>query len=104
MADYVIKVDYADLDKAASDFNLRLGEVKKITNNMLKAINDAGSIWTGEAATKYIGKFNKLQDDMEKMHNMINEHITDLKEMSKQYKSAEEQNAQMASKLKEDVL
>lgn len=103
MADYVIKVDYADLDKAATDFNTRLGEVKKITSNMMKAINDAGSTWTGEASAKYIGKFNKLQDDMEKMHNMINEHITDLTEMSKKYKSAEEQNAQVASRLKEDV-
>ncbi len=104
MADYVIKVDYADLDKAASDFNADLGEVKKITANMLKTINDAGSIWTGEAATSYIGKFNKLQDDMEKMHHMIDEHVSDLKEMSEKYKRAEEQNAQMASKLKEDVL
>lgn len=103
MADYVIKVDYADLDKAATDFSARLGEVKKITGNMMKAINDAGSTWTGEASAKYIGKFNNLQDDMDKMHRMLQEHIDDLKNMSKQYKSAEDQNEQLASKLKEDV-
>ena len=92
MADYIIKVDYADLDKAASDFNTRLGEVKKITTSMMKAINDAGVTWTGEASAKYLSKFNALQDD-----------ISDLQTMSKKYKATEEANQQLASKLKEDV-
>ena len=103
MADYVIKVDYADLDKAASDFNTRLGEVKKITVNMMKAINDAGVTWTGEASSKYLSKFNALQDDMDKMHKMIGEHVSDLQTMSKKYKATEEATQQLASKLKEDV-
>lgn len=103
MADYVIKVDYADLEKAATDFNTKLSDVKNITSKMMQTIKGTGVSWTGAAANQYIKKFEGLEDEITAIHKMIGEHVSDLQEMAKQYKAAEDNNINLASNLNAQV-
>lgn len=104
MADYVIKVDYADLNTAATAFSSNATKVRNLTNKMLATIKEAGGTWTGEASQAYLGQFAKLDDDMKKMYDMIQEHVSDLKEMAKNYKKAEDDNKSLSSKLSDNVI
>ena len=104
MADYIIKVDYADLEKAATAFSSNQTKVKNLTTKMLNTISGVGATWTGDASKQYLDKFSKLDDDMKKMHNMIEEHVKDLTAMAKLYKKTEDDNKAFASKLSENVI
>lgn len=103
MADYVIKVDYDDLSKASTDFNAKLTDVKTITSKMMETIKGTGVSWTGAASAKYIEKFEGLQDEINAIHKMIGEHVSDLEAMAKQYKAAEDNNEALASNLNAQI-
>lgn len=104
MANYVIKVDYADLNAAATAFTSNAAKVKQLTQKMLTTISEAGGTWTGEASQAYLGQFAKLDDDMDKMYKMIQEHVKDLTDMAAQYKKAEDDNKALSSKLSDSVI
>ena len=63
-----------------------------------------GSVWSGEAASAYVKKFSELQDDMQRMKRMIDEHVQDLNTMAKAYQTAESTNQSTASALAGDVI
>ena len=87
-AEGIIKVNPEQLMSTAGEFG---GQA--ITN-----------AWQGEASTAYIGKFQGLQDDMDKMFKMIQEHSADLQEMAAAYIDAETKNAEVAQSLSADVI
>jgi WXG100 family type VII secretion target len=70
--------------------------------NIVNQLSDR--VWSGEAADAYKRKFGKLQDDINKMVKMINEHVTDLNQMAAEYERAENTNKNMINSLKEDVI
>ncbi len=100
----ILKVTPEKLIEASDEFKSTGSTIQSTTNNMLEIINGLGTSWLGEASESYIGQFDKLEDDMEKMHRMINEHVADLQEMAQQYISAEQANVETAQALAGDVI
>ena len=102
--DGIIKVDPQKLISTADEFNGTGGQVKSLTDNMVSIIDSLKAAWEGEAATTYNTKFHQLQDDMDKMYRMIQEHVKDLNEMAQQYMTAENANIDTGSSLAGDVI
>ncbi len=100
----IIKVNPETLNSTASEFGNQAGSLQNLTNQMMNLVTGLSSAWQGEAATSYIGKFQGLQDDMDKMFRMIQEHSTDLQEMAQAYITAETQNSEFAQSLSSDVI
>jgi WXG100 family type VII secretion target len=71
---------------------------------MMEIVTQTSSYWEGEAREAYVNKFNQLQDDIEKIHKMIQEHVTDLEAMAKTYQEAEQKSMDTANQLAGDVL
>ena len=99
-----IKVTPSQLISTADSFNTSAGKVRSITDNMLSIVNGLKGVWEGEAATTYTGKFNQLEDDMQKMNRMIQEHVKDLNEMAREYENAETISVETGSALANDVI
>lgn len=100
----IIKVTPEKLISTAEEFNTANSQVRNLTQQMIQTVDSLKSVWEGEAATAYSTRFHQLEDDMERMHSMINEHVTDLKEMARQYQTAEQANAEIGNTLAGDVI
>lgn len=99
-----LKASVDDIKKASTKFGSLATETQKLTNNMLKLIQDTKSVWQGEAQTAYSKKFDELRDDMQRIFKMIDEYRTDLTEVAKQYETAENANKAAAQALNSDVI
>lgn len=99
-----LKVTPEQLDAAAGEFSTKAGDVRNITNNMTQLVIGLSSAWEGEAATAYTRKFRELDDDIQKLVRMIQEHSADLSEMAKIYREAESANENEAQALAGDVI
>jgi WXG100 family type VII secretion target len=75
-------------------------KVNNLTNQMMNIASQLTSTWAGEAATGYYNKLRGLQNDMQKLHRMIQEHNVDLMEMARTYQQAERQNIQTGNALR----
>ena len=102
--DGIIKVDPQQLISTADEFNGTNGQIKGLTDQMNSIVDSLKPIWEGDADNTYNAKFDQLQDDMEKMHRMIQEHVTDLNEMAQQYITAENANIDTGNTLAGDVI
>lgn len=100
----ILKVTPERLESAATEFSSTASTVSTLTNEMTNIVNGLSSAWTGEAANAYKAKFNGLNDDIQRMIAMINEHSADLVEMAATYKAAETANASLASSLLDNVI
>ena len=56
---------------------------------MTQLAEGLATVWEGEASAAYIGKFRQLDDDIQKMIRMVQEHTNDLEAMAKIYRDAE---------------
>ena len=99
-----IKVDPQKLISTADEFNATGAQVRGLTERMIDIIDSLKSVWEGEASTTYSTKFHQLDDDMIKMHKMIEEHVKDLNEMAQQYITAENTNIETGNALAGDVI
>ena len=100
----IIKVEPAKLRSASADFATASGQIKNATNAMTQAISSlSGSIWSGDAATAYVNKFNGLQDEITRIDKMIQEHSQDLSNMATEYEKAESANQQSAGSLNDSI-
>lgn len=92
------------LISTAEEFNSTNTQVRNLTQQMIETVDSLKSAWEGDAANAYSTKFHQLEDDMDRLHSMINEHVTDLKEMASQYQAAEQANAEISNALAGDVI
>ena len=105
MAQGILKVTPEKLQATASSFESTGSSVNNLTQQMTSIVTGlSGQIWSGEAATAYVNKFNGLQDDMDRIYKMIQEHSKDLQTVAQQYISAENANKDLASRLSSDVI
>ncbi len=79
-------------------------QVTNITQQMLDEARSLASVWEGDAATAYINKFNTLEDDMQRMRDMLLEHVNDLRQMADLYITAEKLNENEANSLPSDAI
>jgi WXG100 family type VII secretion target len=93
-----------ELSTASSAFATNMSSVQSITTAMMEIVTQTSGYWEGEAREAYVNKFNQLQDDIEKIHKMIQEHVTDLEAMAKTYREAEQKSVDTANQLAGDVL
>ena len=100
----IIKVTPEKLISTADEFNTANTQVRNLTQRMVQTVDSLKNVWEGEAATAYNTKFHQLDNDIELLHNMINEHVTDLKEMARQYQAAEQANIEIGNELAGDVI
>lgn len=104
MADNIIKVTPEELQRTAGEFQSLNGQVKATTDEMITEITNLKSVWEGQAAEALYSKISGLQQDMEKIYKMINEHVTDLNDMAQRYITAETQNEQTSSELLSNII
>lgn len=100
----ILKVSPEQLTSTAAEFSSYGTSVRNITTEMTSIVTGLSSAWAGEDATAYIAKFNGLQDDIERIHAMIQEHVTDLNEMAKTYSGATAGNLTEIEGLSSDVI
>ncbi|MDO5411620.1 MAG: WXG100 family type VII secretion target [Lachnospiraceae bacterium] len=100
-----IKVSTSQLKSTANSFSSTGNQIKTITNQMTTLVNSLnGSIWSGDAATAYKKKFDQLQDDINRMIKMVNEHVSDLNQMAATMENVEKSNISLANSLSGDVI
>ncbi|HKM22538.1 MAG TPA: WXG100 family type VII secretion target [Lachnospiraceae bacterium] len=100
----ILKVTPEKLIQASTEFSSTGKTISTLTQEMTTIINGLKTIWQGDASTTYGTKFNGLQDDIEKINRMIQEHVTDLNEMAREYQSAETANVDEGAKLLTEVI
>lgn len=100
-----LKVEAAKLTSTATSFQSTGNQIKNLTTQMTTLVTSlSGEVWSGDAATAYKNKFNGLQDDINRMIGMVNEHVTDLQAMAQEYTQAENANVAAANALSSDVI
>ena len=99
-----LKVEPARLKAASAQFASTSSQIKSATSTMTQIITSlSGAVWSGDAASQYMNKFNGLQDEIQKIDRMIQEHVQDLNEMATQYEAAESAATQTASALQTEI-
>ncbi len=98
----ILKVTPEKLMAASNEFSTVGKTVRSLTQEMNDIVSSLKSVWMGEAATGYGAKFAELADDIEKINRMIQEHVTDLNSMAREYQTAEDANTQQSASLKTD--
>ena len=78
--------------------------VQNITSEMVSKVTGLSSVWEGNAATAYINKFRGLEDDIQKIVGMIQEHARDLEEMASNFTSAENEAESLIENLSSYVI
>lgn len=99
-----LKVTPEKLIATASEFQSNGTRMQSLTQEMTTIVTGMSGIWSGDAATAYTKQFTQLQDDMDMMKRMIDEHVTDLNEMARVYQQAEKANEEIAVGLSGDVI
>lgn len=100
----IIKVSPQLLTSTASEFGNQGSVIGNLTGEMLNLITGMASTWEGEAATAYVTKFRGLEDDIQRMIRMVQEHSSDLQEMAQIYSEADMANTEEANSLSADVI
>lgn len=100
----IIKVAPELLISTAGEFSNQGNTIRSLTGEMMQLVTGLSSAWEGEAATAYMTKFKGLEDDIQRMTAMVQEHSTDLEDMARIYQEADAQSAEEANGLSADVI
>ncbi|MDO4413731.1 MAG: WXG100 family type VII secretion target [Erysipelotrichaceae bacterium] len=100
----MIKVSPEVLNRTAQEFSDEGTQLNTLTNQMLEVVGSMTSTWQGEASNAFITKFKGLEPDMQRMFRMVQEHSRDLQEMAAGYARAEQENAEIAAGLSNEVI
>ncbi|MBP5384424.1 MAG: WXG100 family type VII secretion target [Lachnospiraceae bacterium] len=98
-----LKVTPEQLMQAADAFAEAGQSIASLTTETISIVNSLKGIWQGEAAESYTGRFNGLEDDIQRINGMITEHVNDLNEMARTYQAAEDASAQESAALLSDI-
>lgn len=99
-----IKVSPEKLTAAAGEFSTEGNNMTNLVSEMINLVGSMNSVWEGEASAAYITKFNSLENDLQVLNRMIQEHVRDLEEMANLYRTAEQSNAEDASSLASGII
>ncbi len=99
-----ILVTPEQLERTATEFNNIMAQVQNLASQMTDMVNGMSAKWQGDASTAYKTKFNQLNDDIDRMKQMISEHVNDLNEMANVYRTKEQINTELGNSLAGDVI
>jgi WXG100 family type VII secretion target len=103
MAADTLLVTPETLKTTATSFETTGTNVNNLTQQMTSIVTGlSGQIWSGEAATMYVTKFNGLQDDMDLICQTINKKSEDLIAMAEKFINTENTNIELANSLSTD--
>ena len=101
----VIRVTPEELKASAARMEEFAGQVKNQTQQMIEIVTSlTGRIWSGEAETQYVTKFNGLNDDIAKLVELIKKNSQNLYAISNEYQTTENTNRESAATLVSDVI
>jgi WXG100 family type VII secretion target len=100
----VLKVTPEKLISVSSEFSTQGSTISKLTSEMTNLAKNLAKSWEGDASSAFIKKSTGLEDDIQKMIRMVQEHAKDLQEMAKAYQNAEKANVSSAGSLSSDVI
>ena len=100
----ILKVTPEKLIQASNEFSQTGKTISSLTSEMMSIVNGLKSIWQGEAANSYNSRFTSLQDDIDKINRIIQEHVNDLNEMAREYQNSENASLAAGSSLISDVV
>ncbi len=100
----IIRVTPERLIAASQEFSTQGSTIANLTSQMVNLATALSSSWEGDASNTYITKFKSLENDIQVMNRMIQEHSNDLMQMAEMYSSAEEANIDDASSLASNII
>ena len=100
----IIKVAPELLISTAGEFSNQGNTIRSLTGEMMQLVTGLSSAGQGEAATAYMTRFKGLEDDIQRMIGMVQEHSSDLEEMARIYQEADSASAEEANSLSSDVI
>lgn len=100
----LLRVTPEQLVATSNEFSDKAGTVGNLTTEMMNLVTGLAGGWEGEGSAAYIARFKGLEDDIQKMIRMIQEHSSDLNEMATAYRTAEDQVVELAQSLSSDVI
>ncbi|MCR5109041.1 MAG: WXG100 family type VII secretion target [Lachnospiraceae bacterium] len=100
----MLKVTPEKLMQASGEFSQSGRTISSLTQEMMSIVNSLRSVWQGEAAESYNSRFSSLQDDIEAINRIIQEHVNDLNEMAREYQNAENAGMEASSGLRVDAV
>ena len=104
MAAGILRVTPEKLISTSTEFGATGRTIRSLTQEMKDIVDSLKSVWMGEAASGYGTKFAELSDDIEKINRMIQEHVTDLNEMAREYQAAEDASLEQSAGLNTDAV
>jgi len=99
-----INVSTQQLRSTASELSSQGQQVSSLTSEMLNVVAGLTSSWEGTASQSYLDKFKNLDNDIQMMNRMIQEHVTDLERYAAEYEKAEQKISDLTSTLSSDVI
>lgn len=100
----ILKVSPEELQTVAKEFGERGNKIALLMNDMISTVESINGYWQGEAALTYINKFKGLQDDINKMNGIIQNHVEDLNDMAQGYKQTENKSIEIGTQLLGEIL
>lgn len=100
----ILKVTPQQLISTANEFSSIGNGVRCLTGDMMEKMTSLAGIYESEEASAYIAKASGLQDDIEMLNAMIQEHVNDLNEMAQRYNEASNSANDLISSLSSDVI
>lgn len=100
----ILKVTPEKLIQTSGEFSGVGTQIKNLTGEMMEQVQSMKGIWMGEAASAYGNKFHSLQNDMDRLYRMVQEHVNDLQEMAASYQKAEEGSTQQGAGLNANIV
>lgn len=99
-----LRVTPEKMISTAQSFSSSAGTIQNLTSSMLSTVESLSGTYAGEAATAYYTKARGLQESINKMIRMVNEHSMDLQEMAQELQNAERAAQEAAAALQTDVI
>ena len=100
----ILKVTPAALKEKSNEFNQHRSEVYNLIQQMNSKVHGMNSVWQGDAATAYQTSYRGLEDDIDRLNRMIQEHVNDLNTMADIYSRAETAVENASAALPKDAI
>ncbi len=100
----VLKVDPQVMLTKASTVNTQIGNMKKAFEELEASVNNTKNYWIGDAGDAHRAYYTNRKAEIEEIFARLQEHVTDLQQMSAAYSGAEQESEATAEELPSDVI
>lgn len=87
---FTLKVNPADLQRAADDVEKKVNSMKNLFDEMITKVNSTANYWDGDAADKYRSEFKAESPEFDEAFARMGEHARDLYNIASVYTETEQ--------------